>query len=200
MGKGNGDVLAIPATRTAFIFAIFGPTRQENNQIMINPFKTLRTVKEVKSLYRELAMKHHPDRGGDTATMQEVNRFYHEALKRCDRQQEMGTDGREHTYHYNENVEQSIMDKISEILALRLDGVDVWLVGSWVWLQGNTRPHREALKAIECLWHGQRQMWYWKPYAGKTRYNKNASFGDLAATYGARIFHQEAPQRESLKS
>ena len=31
---------------------------------------------EIKKKYRELSMKHHPDRGGDTAKFQEINAAY----------------------------------------------------------------------------------------------------------------------------
>ena len=41
-------------------------------------------VEDLKSMYRKLAMEHHPDRGGDKITMQEINGEYSvlfEALK-----------------------------------------------------------------------------------------------------------------------
>jgi curved DNA-binding protein CbpA len=34
------------------------------------------SLDEVKRLYKELAMKYHPDRGGDKATMQAINLEY----------------------------------------------------------------------------------------------------------------------------
>ena len=36
-------------------------------------FKDCKTIEEVKSLYKKLAMENHPDKGGDTATMQAIN-------------------------------------------------------------------------------------------------------------------------------
>ena len=36
------------------------------------------TLDELKSQYRKLAMLHHPDRGGDTATMQAINNEHDE--------------------------------------------------------------------------------------------------------------------------
>ena len=39
------------------------------------------TEATIKTVYRNLSMTHHPDRGGDTATMQDLNREYEEALK-----------------------------------------------------------------------------------------------------------------------
>jgi curved DNA-binding protein CbpA len=39
-------------------------------------FNNPQTLEELKKQYRELAMKHHPDKGGNTATMQEVKNEY----------------------------------------------------------------------------------------------------------------------------
>ena len=44
-------------------------------------FKDCTSLDEVKKLYKELALKHHPDRGGETATMQQINAEYESILK-----------------------------------------------------------------------------------------------------------------------
>lgn len=45
-------------------------------------FQNCKNLDDVKSKYRELAKEHHPDKGGDTKVMQEVNLQYSEAKKR----------------------------------------------------------------------------------------------------------------------
>ena len=47
----------------------------------IKYFYNCHTLEEVKRKYKELAMLHHPDRGGNTATMQEINLEYEEIQK-----------------------------------------------------------------------------------------------------------------------
>jgi DnaJ-class molecular chaperone len=42
----------------------------EDNQLVLSD--------GVKSIYRKLAMKYHPDRGGNTMAMQAINEFYEE--------------------------------------------------------------------------------------------------------------------------
>ena len=40
-------------------------------------FKDIHSIEQLKKRYKELALKHHPDReGGNTATMQEINNEY----------------------------------------------------------------------------------------------------------------------------
>ena len=153
----------------------------------MNWFNSNLTSETIKARYRELAKQHHPDLGGDTETMQDINASYLQALKRCDGQESHGSDGRPHTYHYNEERESAIMDKIRELLSLKMDGVDVYLIGLWIWVMGETRPHKEALKALGMKWSPRRSAWSWKPYKGRTR-RSNASLGAIAATYGCRRF------------
>jgi DnaJ-class molecular chaperone len=40
-------------------------------------FKDCTTIEEVKAHYKKLAKQYHPDMGGDTATMQAINREYY---------------------------------------------------------------------------------------------------------------------------
>jgi DnaJ-class molecular chaperone len=39
-------------------------------------FNECKTIEEVKAEYKKLAKQYHPDLGGDTATMQEINKAY----------------------------------------------------------------------------------------------------------------------------
>ena len=84
-------------------------------------FTNLDTVGRVKTEYRKLAKLNHPDLGGVTAVMQAINAAYHAALAGLNGEVSMGTDGKEHTYRYNEVVEQEVMDKIAELLGLSTD-------------------------------------------------------------------------------
>lgn len=45
---------------------------------MILYFQNCKNLGEVKKRYFELAFQHHPDKGGDTATFQEISRQYQE--------------------------------------------------------------------------------------------------------------------------
>lgn len=44
-------------------------------------FKDVKTIEELKEQYKKLAFEHHPDRGGKTADMQQINNEYDELLK-----------------------------------------------------------------------------------------------------------------------
>ena len=162
---------------------------------MTDYFKKCLQVEEIKQVYRELALTHHPDRGGDTPTMQDINGQYHEALAQCDGQKAVGSDGKERTYTYREDLERATIAKIDELLALKLADVNIWLIGYWLWIDGDTYPHREKLKEAGCMWNRKRQMWYWRE--GKYRGQRSsASFSSLANKYGATKLAREQEGRE----
>ena len=73
-------------------------------------FASFYTVEDVKKEYKRLAMANHPDRGGDTATMQEINAQYQARLSDLDGSKSSDETGKEHTYYYNEEREQAIIN------------------------------------------------------------------------------------------
>ena len=161
-------------------------------------FQDCVNVWEIKKLYRQLAMENHPDMGGETATMQEINAAYHQALNRSDGQTSKGFDGKDHTYYYNQEVEQAVMDKINELLGLKLEGIEIHLVGVWVWVDGDTWPVKAELTSVGMSWHGKRKKWCWHSKGSRSRYNKSASFGDLQQMYGSKTFRADKEDKIAL--
>ena len=47
---------------------------------MTNYFESVQSIDELKKEYKRLARKNHPDVGGDTEVMKEINRQYEEAF------------------------------------------------------------------------------------------------------------------------
>jgi len=162
-------------------------------------FAECKTVNEIKALYRILAMRWHPDRkGGDNETMKSVNAAYETALKSHDGERSVGSDGREHYYRWNEKVERAAMDIISKLLALRMANVEIDLVGTWVWVGGDTKPNKGRIKALGLKWHSKRVRWYWRPDGYRRRYNGRLSYGDLKNVYGCRSFESEDERRMAV--
>ena len=159
----------------------------------MNYFENCLTVEAVKTQYRDLAKKHHPDLGGCADTMVLINEQYHEALRRCSGQSHEHN-GKAYTYRYDAEVEQKLMDVIHAVLAIKSDTVRVLLIGSWVWVTGDTKPIKDQLKLIGLRWHTKRQCWYYSATPYKGRYSKKG-LSSLASRYGVKEF---ADKRERI--
>ena len=165
----------------------------------MNFFKDCQTVEQVKHLYRQLARENHPDLGGDTAKMQEINSQYEQALRSCNGQISTDEEGKKHTYNYNDDIEKDIMRVISELLSLKIDG-DVYLIGVWVWIVGNTKPHKEQLKNLNCRWHAKRAAWYYRAEIFRGYGANKGNLSDIASKYGCQSFKKEDEKSENKKN
>jgi hypothetical protein len=154
-------------------------------------FERAYTVEAVKKLYKQLAFEFHPDLGGDVETMKAVNAEYHEKLRFLDGMTSHGSDGKEHQYRYSQTTEQKVIDKISELLGLRLPLVEIELIGTWIWITGQTREVKEQLKAAKCRYNSKRECWCWSPAKWRGRGSKG-SLEDLACKYGSTTFSSRA--------
>ena len=141
------------------------------------------TLDELKAEYRRLAMRHHPDRGGDTETMQRINAEYEAKFELLKHEHNATHDERHQT-----NEAPADFIRIIEAL-LRLDGIEVELCGCWLWISGDTRKHKEALKAAGCRWSANKERWYWRPVYGTSSFHRgNQSLGMIRAKYGSQRF------------
>lgn len=146
-------------------------------------FENVNTLDELKKEYRRLVMINHPDHGGDTATMQEINAEYaarFEALK--------AKHNAEHDESHQTTETPEEFREIIEAL-LRMDGVEVELCGSWLWIGGNTRAHKEELKAAGCRWSSSKKLWYWRHAEDAHHWHRGRStIGEIRTKYGSQNF------------
>lgn len=163
-------------------------------------FEGVKLVEDIKKLYKTLAMRYHPDRGGDTATMQELNRQYQIALKRADGQTSYNKETeREHTYKYDAAIELAVMEFVGKVISsgiLDTGKVEAYIIGTWVWIMGDTKPISKQLgkDGLGCIWHGKRVAWYYTPEEKRHHYSKQG-FEHLAAKYGASKIKPEAKEQ-----
>lgn len=147
-------------------------------------FHNIHSIEELKREYRRLAFQFHPDRGGDPETMKAINQEYEELLKKVGNLHEKA-DG---TTYEDTEAGPAKDDGYREILdiLLSLNGLEITLCGSWLWISGNTKQNKETLKASGCKWSSKKLMWYWHPAESKKRHYKSSyTFEEICNKYGA---------------
>jgi len=158
-------------------------------------------VAMVKKLYRELALVLHPDRGGELRAMQELNAEYLQILQQLDGRVSF-EDGKERTYKYDATQETEILNKINALISLRMANVEIIIIGSWIWINGATRPFKDKLRALNCKWHNKRGCWFFHQAndTNETRgcyrrgYSKDG-LDKLAQKYGYQKFSPSTQQK-----
>jgi len=150
-------------------------------------FQECKNVNEIKKTYRQACFKFHPDHGGNNDLMRTLTEAYLYALSMCNGEINIDESGKEHKYNYNKEQELALLNKLSELLTYKMAGVDILIVGKWLWIQGETKKYKEELKKCKCLWHSTRKLWYWREHQYKTSLSKKP-FDMLCAIYGSKKF------------
>lgn len=139
------------------------------------------TLDEVKALYKKLALEHHPDRGGDTATMQAINAEYAFASARILKGANLSEEQTEQEIKFSEQY-RLIIEQIAH-----LPGITIELVGLWIWVTGHTYPHRAELKAAGLFFAPKKQAWYYRSEDLKELRGGKKSLDEIRSKYGSEV-------------
>lgn len=140
-------------------------------------FDHLNRLQEIKKEYHRLTKLHHPDVGGNTATMQEINRQYKEAVEWIAKHGE-GKD--------RQDAAQEVPEAFAAAVAavVNLEGIALDLVGAWIWATGNTYTHKDALRAAGYKWASKKRAWYWRPEWAAVSKGSKKSLEEIKDKYG----------------
>ena len=128
-------------------------------------------------------MKHHPDHGGDTATMAAINNEYEARFTILKNQHNATADEK----HQTTETPEEFINIINTLI--KFPGIIVELCGAWLWISGDTKPIKEDLKACGCRWSNNKKMWYWHHPEEGVRWHKGKStMTDIRNKYGSQTF------------
>ncbi len=148
----------------------------------MNYFEGLFEESEIKKRYKELAKANHPDVGGNTEVMQSINAQYREVLKGAYQKAGMSIS----------EIDALLAKDLQALSALSLiigiEGIEVELCGSWIWVTGDTRAVKEKLKESNFRFSGKKKAWYWRSPDEKQRFfrgKKSLSLDDIRMRHGS---------------
>jgi hypothetical protein len=152
------------------------------------------TLEDVKALYKKLAKQYHPDLGGDTVSMQEINKEYALATAKTVKGTNLSDEEAE-----NEILSSEAYRKAIEQL-IHLDGITIELVGYWLWVTGNTYPVRVALKKAGFLFAPKKIAWYFRTTEYKVSQSSGKSLDQIRGKYGSEVLNDEKLKRHNYIS
>lgn len=143
---------------------------------------TPKTLEELKKQYRKLVFQHHLDKGGDADKMKAVNNEY-DALFSKLKDIHQTKDGETYTARQTsaETADQ-FKDLINELM--KMDDIEIEIIGCFVWVTGNTKIHKEKLKELKFQWHSKKLAWYLKPDNYRCKSRKSYEFDEIREMYG----------------
>lgn len=153
-------------------------------------FKDVNTLEELRRQYKELLKIYHPDNGGNMSDMQEINAEYDRLFKVLKDRHEKTADGKEsnaktdfNNMKYDFSEDQKLREVLQQIIGF--EGITINIVGSWIWIDGNTYPYRDELKAIGFRWSRQHKKWHWHNGEYIRHGKRKLSYAEIQIKYGS---------------
>ncbi len=143
-------------------------------------FTNCETLEELKKEYKKLAMANHPDMGGDEETMKAVNAEYDKVfikVKNVHRNKDGETYTKENTETANEF--KDIIEKL-----IKMNGIEIEIIGCFIWVSGDTKPNKDAIKAMGFRWHSDKKMWYKAPESYRKKSKAQYSIEEIRDMFG----------------
>lgn len=152
-------------------------------------FQNINNLEELRTAYRALLKKFHPDNGGSEEATKEINVEYEKLFQILKNQS--GSDQEE--AKYNTEEDESLRDALNSIINLN---VDIEICGSWIWVSGNTYPVKESLKAAGFKFSKNKKAWYW--HTGEyTRRGKKVSLDYIRTKYGSETVKKSQEEKRA---
>src|SRR5574343_391954 len=115
------------------------------------------SMQELKKAYKEYAFRYHPDMGGSTEDMQELNNLYETLREKL--LKNMDTESYEYKNHSRESA-SAYMDMIYDIV--HIVGLHIEITGTWIWLDTKdiSEDDYKYLWSIGFRWSRPKQKLY----------------------------------------
>ena len=151
-------------------------TREE----IINEFKGIEGINEAKKIYKKLAKVLHPDVGGSEEEFKILNAVY--------------TDLIENKIYFSNSYKIDVeLEKIISLI-LHFENIKIELIGSWIWVSGDTKEIKEKLKEIGFKWASKKKMWYYGEMKAKNPNPK--SIDEIKSKYGSTTLKDDKNKKQ----
>lgn len=144
---------------------------------MYKYFKNCKTKEDAKKLYKKLAFKHHPDKGGDVEIMKTINNEFDDFMKNFREEKDSKKE-----YEFKATTYRNLIEQL-----IKFDNIVIDIVGCFIWITGNTYSVKEELKTLGFRYSKNKKAWYIAPkeyMENRVNYKKKYSMNEIKNKYG----------------
>ena len=152
-------------------------------------FKNVKTVQKLRKEYVRLLKINHPDNGGDLETCKAINTEYDYLVGRLPKDETGKTAESTAEARKDFRMDKALREVLNKII--RFDGLNIEIVGLWIWVDGNSYPYKETLKECGFQWSRARKKWHYTPYDRGYYKGQKKSFNDIRDKYGSMVVENE---------
>lgn len=151
-------------------------------------FSGIDTLTDLRNRYKQLLLKYHPDNNAGidtTKDMQEINAEYDALLKHFMSNQ---------TYSNNTySTETELKNILNEVVKIKAD-ILIELIGTWIWISGDTYSIRRQLSELGFDWAPKKKMWYWGKVSHRCTIPMEMS--SIREKYGSIVYRTNQEQEQ----
>lgn len=149
-------------------------------------FQSVTSLEDLKKQFRKLALELHPDKGGNEKDFINMKNEYDHVFEQLKNNAPKNEDG---SINFDE------LNNFKEILE-QLINFDITLevIGSWIWVSGNTFEAKTTLKELKFKWAAKKKAWYYHEEQYKKRSKKNYTLEEI------RTMHEHTKVKTNRKA
>jgi hypothetical protein len=155
-------------------------------KMKITYFSNCENIDAVKKLFKELIKKHHPDLNKNEDS--EITKFiileynyikdYFALNDKLPFSVTTETKANFDLFNNLDNETKIIVNKLQQ-----LENITIEIIGSWVWVSGNTFLVKDYLKELNCKFSGSKKMWFYTKDDRKQKAS-NLDINEIKLKYG----------------
>lgn len=150
-------------------------------------FKDIKNLDELRKQYKTLLKRFHPDNvGGSEEITKAVNTEYEALFKKLKNHFEANAKGVDKESQSFKKYDFAEDEKLREVLRMiiHLADIEIEICGQWIWVGGNTYPHKDYLRNLKFKFAGNKKRWYWHSEAFRKKGKKPLSMEEIRNLYG----------------
>lgn len=141
--------------------------------------KKISSLDDLKREYHRLAKIHHPDAGGNTANFQMLQMEFESLTDNFLKNQKFTASEATNEIKLDEALKAVIM----ELMAF--EQISIEIIGTWVWIGGNTYPIKDVLKSLNFKFAPVKKMWYLNTTGEKIKSKGDKTIEQIRNKYGS---------------